>query len=263
MIEPIKQVNSIYGYVRVSTAMQAKSGSSLEEQQKIINTFVQAKFGREVDQFFVDAGVSGAKPLVKRPGSRELTAIMDEHDVIVATKLDRLARSTSEMLNLIPVLEDTGVTLYLCELFGDMPVVMPRDPEATGLKSKFNMVRRMNEMIISMMANFAEMEKEMIMERTALGKMAFAEKGYSIGGHTPFGYTKEYDESGPRRHTKLVPIPEEQAVLKTIYALRKRGLGARKIAKQVSNLHPGYEDFKFTKVTKILNRKFQGLPEAV
>ena len=66
MIEPIKQVNSIYGYVRVSTAMQAKSGSSLEEQQKIINTFVQAKFGREVDQFFVDAGVSGAKPLVKR-----------------------------------------------------------------------------------------------------------------------------------------------------------------------------------------------------
>ena len=263
MIQPIKQINNIYGYVRVSTAMQAKSGSSLEEQKKLISAFVRAKFNKEVDRFFVDAGVSGAKPLTKREGSREMTDIMDEHDVIVATKLDRLARSTSEMLNIIPILEDTGVTLYFCELFGDMPVVMPKDPEETGLKSKFNMVRRMNEMIISMMANFAEMEKEMIMERTALGKMAFAEKGYSIGGHSPFGYTKEYDESGPRRHTKLVPIPEEQAVLKTIYKCRERGLGARRIAKQVGSLHPGYENFPVHKVTKILNRKFQGLPEAV
>ena len=60
-------------------------------------------------------------------------------------------------------------------------------------------------------------------------------------------------------HTKLVPIPEEQAVLKTIYKCRERGLGARRIAKQVSSLHAGYEDFPIHKVAKIINRKFQGL----
>ena len=78
MIQPIKQINNIYGYVRVSTAMQAKSGSSLEEQKKLISAFVRAKFNKEVDRFFVDAGVSGAKPLTKREGSREMTDIMHQ-----------------------------------------------------------------------------------------------------------------------------------------------------------------------------------------
>ena len=63
MIEPRKQINNIYGYVRVSTVQQAKDGSSLEDQQKKIEEFVQAKFNRPVDKFFIDAGVSGAKPL--------------------------------------------------------------------------------------------------------------------------------------------------------------------------------------------------------
>ena len=218
MIEPRKQINNIYGYVRVSTVQQAKDGSSLEDQQKKIEEFVQAKFNRPVDKFFIDAGVSGAKPLTERPASRELTDVMDKNDIIVATKLDRFARSVKEMLTTIPILEETGITLYFCELFGDMPVVMPKNPEEVGLKKKFNMARQMSEMVISMMASFAEMEKEMILERTSNGKMAWAEKGYSIGGDAPFGFTKQYEEVGSRRHTKLVPHPEEQEVLKTIYA---------------------------------------------
>ena len=259
MIEPRKQINNIYGNVRVSTVQQAKDGSSLEDQQKKIEEFVQAKFNRPVDKFFIDAGVSGAKPLTERPASRELTDVMDKNDIIVATKLDRFARSVKEMLTTIPILEETGITLYFCELFGDMPVVMPKNPEEVGLKKKFNMARQMSEMVISMMASFAEMEKEMILERTSNGKMAWAEKGYSIGGDAPFGFTKEYEEVGSRRHTKLVPHPEEQEVLKTIYACSEAGLGWRRIAKQVQSLHPEYENFTPHKVGKILNRKFQGL----
>jgi len=48
-------------------------------------------------------------------------------------------------------------------------------------------------------------------------------------------------------------------VLKHIYALRSQGLGARKIAKQIQSSHPGYEDFPYHKVQRIINRKFQGL----
>ena len=139
---------------------QAKDGSSLEDQQKKIEEFVQAKFNRPVDKFFIDAGVSGAKPLTERPASRELTDVMDKNDIIVATKLDRFARSVKEMLTTIPILEETGITLYFCELFGDMPVVMPKNPEEVGLKKKFNMARQMSEMVISMMASFAEMENQ-------------------------------------------------------------------------------------------------------
>tara|TARA_R110002126_G_scaffold42545_1_gene122682 strand:- start:1627 stop:2418 length:792 start_codon:yes stop_codon:yes gene_type:complete len=262
MIAPKKQINNIYGYVRVSSEQQVTDGSSLDEQKRIIGEFVQAKFNRPVDKFFIDAGVSGMKDLVDRPGSRELTDVMDYHDVIVTTKLDRLARSFIEMVNMIPTLEETGITLYFCEMFGDIPVVMPKEKEATGLAAKLDMGRINNRNLVATLAQFAEFERDMIRSRLSAGKIVWAEKGYSIGGHVPFGYKKEYEDHGSRRHTKLIPIPEEQAVLKTIYALRDRGLGARRIAKQVSNLHAGFEGFKYSKVTKILNRKFQGLPEA-
>ncbi len=93
------------------------------------------------------------------------------------------------------------------------------------------------------------------------GKIVYAEKGYSIGGHVPFGYTKEYDNSGSRRRTKLVPVPEEQEVLKFIKAAREQGLGARRIATQIQNRFPGFEDFPYHKVHRIIKRKFQGLHE--
>ena len=91
MITPIKQINNIYGYIRVSSEQQVSDGSSLEEQKKTIESFVQNKFNRPVDEFFVDAGVSGMKDLVERPGSRGLTDVMDQHDVIVTTSLQNLS----------------------------------------------------------------------------------------------------------------------------------------------------------------------------
>jgi site-specific DNA recombinase len=260
MIEPRKQVNNIYGYIRVSSEQQVKDGSSLDEQKKSIEEFVANKYGgRKVDRFFTDAGISGMKPLLERPGSRELTDTMDANDVIVATKLDRIARSPLEMINMIPTLEDTGITLYFCDMFGDIPLVLPKEKEKTGLEAKMDLTRMANNQLVTMLAWFAGMEKEMIMSRLNGGKLVYAERGYSIGGKTPFGYKKEYDQSGSRRRTKLVPIPEEQEVLKHIYALRAKGLGARKIAKQIQSSHPGYEDFTFHKVQRILKRKFQGL----
>ena len=56
MIEPRKQVNNIYGYIRVSSEQQVKDGSSLDEQKKSIEEFVANKYGgRKVDQFFTYA----------------------------------------------------------------------------------------------------------------------------------------------------------------------------------------------------------------
>ena len=47
---PLKQVNNIYGYVRVSTDEQVKSGISLETQKQQITDFVREKYNREVDR---------------------------------------------------------------------------------------------------------------------------------------------------------------------------------------------------------------------
>ena len=82
-------------------------------------------------------------------------------------------------------------------------------------------------------------------------------------GSPPFGFEfkEETLKTGKRikKRKKLIEVPEEQAVIRTIKACDKRGLGARRIAKQVANTHAGYENFKPNKVVKILNRKFQGV----
>ena len=97
MIKPNTQINNIYGYVRVSTYEQATNGCSLETQKKIISDFVQDKFGKKVDHFFVDAGESGTVSITERSGSREMTDTIDEHDIIITTRLDRLSRNSKDL----------------------------------------------------------------------------------------------------------------------------------------------------------------------
>lgn len=76
-ITPLKQVNHIYGYVRVSTREQVRSGVSIEVQQRHISEFVRQKYNRDVTKFFIDDGISGTRPILDRPASRELTDVID------------------------------------------------------------------------------------------------------------------------------------------------------------------------------------------
>ena len=138
-IRPIKQINNIYGYVRVSTQEQVRSGVSLRQQQDAISAFVQEKYNREVDEFFIDDGVSGTRPILERPGSKDLTDAIDEHDVVICTRLDRLSRTANDLLNTIPHLEDAGVTLFFCEQFGDVPICYPKAKDGKGLRNRFDM----------------------------------------------------------------------------------------------------------------------------
>jgi len=260
---PKKQIRNIYGYCRVSTIEQAENGISVDTQQELITEFVRDKFNKEVSEWFIDAGVSGTVPILERARCREMTDVMDEYDVIVSTRIDRLSRSCNDLLATIPKLEACGVTLYLCEQFGDMPIVYPKDVAAKGLDAKYDMNSLVNQIMLMVLSAVAEMEFENTKKKFAEGKISWAERGYSIGGSPPFGYCfqEEKLKHGNRMkiRKKLVEVPEEQAVLKTIRLARKRGLGARKIAKQVENTHKGFEKFSPTKVQNILKRKYQGL----
>jgi DNA invertase Pin-like site-specific DNA recombinase len=260
---PIKQINNVYGYCRVSTQEQAQNGISIQTQQDLISAFIKEKYNREVDEWFIDDGVSGTVPILERNRCKAMTDVIDRHDVIVVTRLDRFSRSAGDMLKMIPVLEETGITLYLCEQFGDVPVVYPKPKADNGLRSKFDMNEMVNKIMVMMLSCVAEIEHGSVVDKLKEGKIAWAEKGYGIGGTVPFGYegAEEKVKSGNRlkRRMKLVEVPEEQAVLKTIYACAKRGLGAKRIARQVSSTHPGFRDFHYAKVRKILDRKFQGL----
>ena len=262
MIQPLKQINHIYGYIRVSTKEQVRSGVSLEVQQQQIAEFVKEKYNRKVTRFFIDDGVSGTRPILDRPGSRELTDVIDKNDIIVCTRLDRLSRSSADLLSIIPVLQDIGITLFFCEQFGEVPIVYPKPEGAKGLRSKFDMNEMANQIMLMVLSAVAEIEHSTIKDRFGDGKVDWASRGYFIGGSAPYGYSKSEEKHGNKTRTRLVEIPEEQEVLETIYALRDRGLGARRIAKQVSSLHACAIGMSYSKVRRILERKFQGMTEA-
>ena len=258
-MNPNKQVNNIYGYVRVSTLEQARNGSSIELQKDMITEFVKDKYNREVTEFFADEGVSGTIPILDRPESRRLTDVMDEHDVIVTTRLDRFSRSSKNLLNIMPVLEDTKVTLFFCEQFGDIPIVYPKTKEDKGLGARFDMNEITNKIMVMVLSATAEIEHGTIMDRLGDGKVDWAEKGYSIGGNgRPFGYEKVEERFGATKiRTKLVPIPKEQEVIEFMKRARKRGLGYKKISAQVESRFPDFPDFPYHKVKRVLTRKFQ------
>jgi site-specific DNA recombinase len=260
-INPIKQVNSIYGYVRVSTKEQVKSGISLETQKKNIEEFVRSKYNRGVDEWFIDDGVSGLSPILERPASKDLTDTMDEFDVVVCTRLDRLSRSTNDLLNMIPNFEGCGITLFFCEQFGEMPIVYPKPASEKGLRSRFDMAEMANKIMLMVLSAVAEIEHSTIKDRFGDGKIDWASRGYSIGGSVPFGYRKVREKHGNKMRSKLIEDEEEQKILKTIRRLHKRGLGCRKIANQINSLYKDV-NMNYNKVDRILNRKYQGLSSA-
>lgn len=259
-IRPIKQINNIYGYVRVSTQEQVRSGVSLRQQQDAISAFVQEKYNREVDEFFIDDGVSGTRPILERPGSKDLTDAIDEYDVVICTRLDRLSRTANDLLNTIPHLEDAGVTLFFCEQFGDVPICYPKAKDGKGLRNRFDMNDMANRIMLMVLSAVAEIEHATIKDRFAEGKCDWAGRGYFIGGTPPYGYKVEEEQHGNKTRKKLVPIEEEQKVLKIIYALADRGKRSKAIAKELHSFHG--VDLKYHKIQKILDRKVQGIPNA-
>jgi len=143
----------IYGYARVSTKGQAKDGNSLEAQDKLL---------REAGaiEIYYDS-FTGTK--IDRPEFDKLLLILTAGDTLVVTKLDRLARSVAQGIQIIEDLISRGVTVHILNL-GIM------DNTSTG------------KLIRNVMLAFAEFERDMIVERTQEGKAIARAKGVRVDG---------------------------------------------------------------------------------
>lgn len=132
----------LYGYARVSTRGQAKDGNSLEAQENALRSAGATKI-------YADA-FTGTK--TQRPELDKLMAVMQSGDAMVVTKLDRIARSATQGIELIQKLLDRGIVVHVLNM-GLM------DNTPTG------------KLIRNIMLAFAEFERDMIVERTQEGKV--------------------------------------------------------------------------------------------
>ena len=91
----------IFGYARVSTSGQARDGNSLEVQ---INALREAG----AEKIFSDV-FSGSKN--DRPELDKLLNIIQSGDTLIITKLDRIARSLIQGIQLLENLNDRGIII--------------------------------------------------------------------------------------------------------------------------------------------------------
>ena len=157
-------------YVRVSTQEQAKEGYSIQEQIDRLTKYCEA-MGWEVYKVYTDPGFSGGD--TNRPGLQSMIKDIKRGRVnkVVVYKLDRLSRSQKDTLNLI---EDeflkTGV-------------------DFVSMSENFDTSTPFGRAIVGILAVFAQLEREQIKERMAMGKEARAKEGKWNGGqNAPLGY---------------------------------------------------------------------------
>ncbi len=153
-----------YGYARVSTKGQARDGNSLEAQTKLLTDN-----GAEV--IYHDA-FTGTK--VDRPELNKLVDMLQEGDVLIVTKLDRLGRSLSKTSELITELIERGVTINILNL---------------GVLSN----NSVNTLMRNVLLAFAQFERDMIVERTTEGK-EIARQSPDFREGRPSKRTAEFEE---------------------------------------------------------------------
>jgi DNA invertase Pin-like site-specific DNA recombinase len=201
----------ILGYARVSTVEQAEK-TSLDSQEQTIHGYALMRGHSKFDvQIFRDAGVSGSMKFASRQGGMDLMKIVQQGDTVVASKLDRMFRSSVDALTVAEDFKNRGINLVLLDL--------GTEPITSGGVATF---------VFTMLAAVANMERERIKERCNEGRRAKKHNGGAIA-HAPFGYTKV----GERAQARLELDPREQQIIQFVKA-RKNTHTLRAISKELT-----------------------------
>jgi site-specific DNA recombinase len=185
-------------YVRVSKEEQAEKDLSIPAQKSKILAYCQSQ-GWEIYDSYVDDGYS-AKDLNRPDMQRLLKDCADrKFNVVVVVRLDRISRSQKDVLFLI---EDVF------------------EPNAIGFKSvtqTFDTTSAFGKAAIGMVAVFAQLERDQLIERVSDAKKEAARQGRFMGGPPPFGYI--YNPTA-----KSLNINEiESEVIRLVYSEYLRG----------------------------------------
>ncbi len=175
-------------YLRVSTDEQ----TTRNQRRELVAA--AERHGWTVTATFEDAGVSGAKGRKDRPGLDAMLKAVTrrEIDMVMAWSVDRLGRSSMDLLQTLMELQAKDVDLYLHQ---------------QGLDTSTPTGRAMYQMC----GVFAELERAMIQERVKAGLARARAEGATLGRPT-------LEASDPERAAK-------------VREMRAKGVGVRRIAK--------------------------------
>ena len=203
---------TIYAYCRTSeledSMDQDRLNGILEPELLGIQTYCLQK-GWYMTQTITETNCRWNQEFVDRERGELLLEAMHPGDVLLCSRLERIASSSQEVLMLVNLFSQKQIALHVVELGGNVT-----DPDLTVSVSRAVSI-------------FAALEKRKSAERIKGVKQRQKQQGRYLGGSRPFGYM--IHDNG-----RLIENPMEQKVLKRIFELKREGKSLRSISTEVS-----------------------------
>lgn len=143
---------AVFGYGRVSTAEQTADNQRLEIEWA----------GYAVEYWYADI-VSGKAYAGQRKQFSDMLGKLRKQDTVVVSKLDRLGRDAPDVLATIKTLDGLGVEVVVLQL------------------GKLDLTSPAGKLMLAMLAAVAEMERDLIVERTQAGLARAKAEGKKLG----------------------------------------------------------------------------------
>ena len=169
-----------FAYLRISTDSK---GQTVDNQHKLLEDSEYT-----VDEYHSDEGISGSTVAFARPGFALMLSKMKEGDTCIITMLDRLGRSASDILNTIEEFKLRKIRLRVLQFEG------------------IDLTSSVGKMIITCMAAMAELERNMIIERTNAGLARTRAAGTKLGA--PYKTSPEVMEALCKRREEGALLSE-------------------------------------------------------
>ncbi|UTH05717.1 recombinase family protein [Macrococcoides caseolyticum] len=145
------------GYARVSTTN--KQNDSLEKQIEIL-----IKNGADPDNIYQEKVT--ATSTAQRTQLQDMIKHARKGDTIVVTKIDRLARSISDLNKIVSDLNDRGVSVQFLK---------------EQMLFKADDTNSINRLLFNILGSFAQFERDLIVERTSEGRERAKKEGKHMG----------------------------------------------------------------------------------
>jgi putative DNA-invertase from lambdoid prophage Rac len=142
-----------FGYGRVSTKEQ-----TTENQRREIEAA-----GYAVDYWHADEGVSGKVVASQRPEFAKMLGQIRDGETLVVTKLDRLGRDAQDVGSTIKMLAARRIEVVVLQL------------------GKLDLTSTAGKLMLTMLAAVAEMERDLLVERTQSGLARAKAEGKTLG----------------------------------------------------------------------------------
>lgn len=192
---------------------ETDTGESIQNQIKMCKDYFNRQYTDCEFEIFEDEGFSGSN--TNRPSFKRMLQLAKHSyfDVIACYKVDRIARNIIDFFDVYKELELANVKLV-------------------SITEGFDANTPIGRMLMTMLAGFADMERENIRQRVTDNMRELGKLGRWSGGTCPTGYRSVTinAESG-KKETYLELIPEMSETILGIFNKISQGYSCREVGK--------------------------------